>query len=425
MRRHVCVALTIGALAVNCSDSTPTQPTPTPGTGDGPAARLAITIDSLRSSEAVSDLSNVTVDASESSGTGLTYRVEFGDGATASEAVARHVYPTTGTFTTKVTVTDAGGRTSTASRDVVVASPVGTWLYSGYLTRTRQVEVRTLSLTAQDGRTVRGVLAAAGRADRTVTGTLSEERGVQIVLDDGTETLEGTLPGVLSGESVRWTLSARGGPADGERLEFVRRRGEASGAPPDAVLKMRFFSFGAPFGVQGYSPILFDGSTSRGEGLQYFIEFGDSEFTAEPSAVHPISKAGIYTARLTVVDSFGRSDQEAQSFKVRSLTLLTDDYNIFPFWQGSYPWLDLAFSSQEGREVSGRVRSYVLGDRRFTGTLSGEGDLRLVLDGTDIILTGTLRLSGRTQYDWTLVLTQTGGTDHGKSFQFIYRDYYS
>ena len=93
MRTHLRAGLVAVALAVGCSDSSPTQPTPNPGgTSDGPTARLTVTIDSLGSPEAVTGLSNVTIDASESSGTGLTYRVEFGDGTTASEAVARHVY---------------------------------------------------------------------------------------------------------------------------------------------------------------------------------------------------------------------------------------------------------------------------------------------------------------------------------------------
>jgi PKD repeat protein len=319
MRKYVGAGLLFGALAVGCSDSSPTRPTPNPGGNtDGPTARVTVTIDSLGSREAVTGLSNVTVDASESSGSGLTYRVDFGDGTIANQAVARHVYGATGTFTASVTITDAAGRTSAASRQVVVASPVGTWLYSGYLTQARRVEVRTLALTTQDGPTLRGFLGATGERDRPVTGTLSGERAVQFVVDDQGETLGGVLPSVLSGESTRSELVARGGPADGERLAFAPLRGEPTGPAPDAVLKMRFFSFGA-FAVQGFSPILFDGSTSRGEGLTYFIEFGDREFSTEQSAAHPIATRGTYTARLTVVDRFGRSDQEAVSFEVKSL----------------------------------------------------------------------------------------------------------
>ncbi len=430
MYKNVCVGLLFGALAVGCGkDSSPTQPTTNPsGNTDGPAAKLTVTIDSLGSGEAVTGLSNVTVDARESSGSGLTYRVDFGDGATATEAVARHVYGAVGTFRVAVTVTDASGRTSSASREVAVSSPVGAWLSSGYLSRARQVEVRTLTLTGQDGRTLRGVLGVTGERERAVTGTLSGERAVQFVLDDGSETLEGVLPGVLSGESSRLALVARGGRADGERLEFVPLRGEPSGSPPDAVLKMRFFSFGAPFAVQGFSPILFDGSTSRGDGLTYFIEFGDREFSTEQSAVHPIANAdcphGIrlpcpYTARLTVVDRFGRSDQEVVSFDVTSL--VTRGYYVF--WQGNDGIV--VFDSQDGREVTGIFQSYSGGypGTRFSGTLSGERDIRLVVAGSDIVLTGTLSLQG-SQWDWRLMLTQSGGAQPGKTYEFYFRNGY-
>jgi hypothetical protein len=68
----------------------------------------------------------------------------------------------------------------------------------------------------------------------------------------------------------------------------------------------------------------------------------------------------------------------------------------------------------------------------FSGTLTGERNLRLVLTGTDIVLTGTLNLSGRggsppaspNEPFWRLVLTQTGGANHGKTFQFWFRDGY-
>ena len=63
----------------------------------------------------------------------------------------------------------------------------------------------------------------------------------------------------------------------------------------------------------------FDGSGSRGDGLSYFIEFGDGQVSAEPVAVHPIEQAGYYLARLTVVDRFGRADAEILSLWVNSL----------------------------------------------------------------------------------------------------------
>ena len=86
----------------------------------------------LGSQDALTGVSEITVDAGASTGSGLKYLVNFGDGATASEPIARHVYDKAGTYRITVTLTDATGRTDTASRDLAVASPLGAWLYSGY-----------------------------------------------------------------------------------------------------------------------------------------------------------------------------------------------------------------------------------------------------------------------------------------------------
>ena len=150
LSKPLCIALAAGWFSVSCGDS-PTRPSQDPvqaPAGTDPVARLTVTIDSLGSREAVAALSNVTLDATGSTG-GPTIAIDFGDGTRVTQAVARHVYADAGTYTATVTVTDGSGKTSTASHQVVVASPLGTWLYSGYLTRARRVEVRTLALTTQ------------------------------------------------------------------------------------------------------------------------------------------------------------------------------------------------------------------------------------------------------------------------------------
>ena len=255
------------------------------------------------------------MDASGSAGTALRFRVEFGDGSTAGEAVARHVYQTAGTYEVTVTVVDDIGRTAAASRRLVVASPLGAWVFRGVLERSRTVEVRTLTFTDQDGASLRGTLVSAGRRESGITASLTSGRQIRVAVQGEPETLEGTLPSAFSGDRATLALTARGGPANGETLVFSRRIGEPVGPPPDAVLRMRFFSFSAPFAVKQISPIEFDATPSRGDELASFIEFGDREVATVSKAVHPIAKEGQYTARLTVVDRFGRSDSESGPFR--------------------------------------------------------------------------------------------------------------
>ncbi len=252
---------------------------------------------------------------------------------------------------------------------------------------------------AQDGLTVRGALTRDGNRTIPVTGTLNEDRAVRLVLEDGSEVLEGPIPSVFS-TLTTWPLTSRGGSIDGQPLAFTRVAGEVTGAAPDAVLGMRFFSFGAPFAVKQISPVLFDGSNSRGEGLSYYLEFGDGQSVTTASATHPMQKEGTYVARLTVVDRFGRSDAESREFQAWTL-VTAGGYNE---WSGGIyngpatpTPAHLVFQTQEGTNVSGvqrRFPSGVRADLPFTGTVNADGQVRLQFADPAETLTGTMTLPG-------------------------------
>jgi hypothetical protein len=317
-----------------------------------------------------------------------------------------------------VTLTLTDG--ATATRELVVASPVGAWLYSGYLARAGQVEVRTLTLTAQDGVSVRGVLTRAVGRDSTVTGSLTPDRQIRVAVDGGSETLEGRLPSVLTGDGVTWPAAARGGVADGETLIFRRRSAEPSGPPPHAVFAMRFFSFSAPFAVKQISPVRFDGAASQGDGLTYYIEFGDRQFTTNATAVHPLEKVGSYTSRLTVVDRFGRTDVESRPFEARTLAECGDYF----YWQGPGP-TTLCFTSQEGTQVTGYTSTgFPNTGGFFSGTVNANGEVRLAFDGSSVTLAGTLTLGTASYLSNQLVLTYVGGPHNGEALTFYFRNGY-
>jgi PKD repeat protein len=417
--RVLILAGLVAVAGCDRSSPSPAAPTPAPSPGAGPSASFKLTVDNAGSQDALTGVSEITVDAGASTGSGLKYLVNFGDGATASEPVARHVYDKAGTYRITVTLTDATGRIDTASRDLAVASPLGAWLYSGYIARTRAVEVRTLTLTAQDGATVRGVLSRYGVTDAPVTGRLTPDRRISLTVDRLGETLEGAVPSVLSPNVQTWTLAARGGPVDGETLVLKARPGDPSGPGPDATLGMRFFSFSAPFGIKQISPILFDATTSRGDGLTYFIEFGDREFAQTVTAVHPINEVGEYTARLTAVDRFGRADSETVTYKVG--TLVANGY--YYWWEG--PGV-LRIDSQNGTAITGdlfRSGEGPEGRKQFSGTANADGTVRLVLADSGGTLVGTLTLSS-TDYDSSLVLTYQGGPHNGETLKFHFRSGY-
>ena len=229
------------------------------------------------------------------------------------------------------------------------------------------------------------------------------------------------MPSVLSPNVQTWTLAARGGPVDGETLVLKPRPGDPTGTPPDATLKMRFFSFSAPFGIKQISPILFDASTSRGDGLTYFIEFGDREFAQSVTAVHPINEVGEYTARLTAVDRFGRADSETVSFEVR--TLVANGY--YYFWEARAGVLRI--HSQTGTAITGdlfRSDESEAGRKLFSGAANADGSVRLVLADSGGTLVGTLALPWIDYDSNRLVLTYVGGPHNGETLTFHFRNYY-
>jgi PKD repeat protein len=423
--------LLMTAMAAACGHSSPAAPTPVAPSpkAESPSVAVRLTVDNVASQDAVAGLSVVAVDASASTGADLQYHVEFGDGTVITDPIARHVYAVPGSYRVTVTVTDAAERTAGTSASVIVASPLGTWLYAGFLSGVRQVEVQRLTLTSQQGLTIHGVLATRGR-ERSITGQLVADRRIRLVTDDRSEILEGGFPPELRTESSTLTLSAHGAGVEGETFGFTRVVAEPAGAPPDAVLKMRFFSFSAPFAIKQISPIQFDGSTSRGDGLQYFIEFGDGTFSRAVTAVHPIQDVGQYTARLTVVDRFGRSDSEATTYDVLSLVLW--DPSRYQYWEtkfgeGSEIPVLLGFTAQDGTVVKGVLSVYSDSAIRrylFSGTVTADGQVQLRVADSNIALIGTLAL-GPNFLDRKMLLTITGGPYHGERFTLHYRDSYN
>src|SRR6185503_16055117 len=73
----------------------PTAPLPTALSADttaAPSAQLNVVIDKYGSTVAIAGVSSVAFDLTGSTGTGLTYEVNFGDALASSQPVSQHVY---------------------------------------------------------------------------------------------------------------------------------------------------------------------------------------------------------------------------------------------------------------------------------------------------------------------------------------------
>jgi hypothetical protein len=82
-----------------------------------PTAVLNVRIDSAGSTSALFQLSPIRFDASASRAVRPAFHIDFGDGESTTEAEAVHPCKRQGTLTSRLTVTDAFGRTATSSSE--------------------------------------------------------------------------------------------------------------------------------------------------------------------------------------------------------------------------------------------------------------------------------------------------------------------
>ena len=437
MRRFAGAVLAL-SLCVGCSKSQ-TQPTapsaaPAGGSGNAPAAVLEVKADAAGSRDAVASLSEVIVDASKSSGKGLTYAIDFGDGGTATTASATHVYAAPSTYTVGITVADAEGRKASATTTVTVRDATGSWFQAGYVAKSARVEVRRLTIDAQSGTTVRGSYRVTGEADRAFTGTLIPPRDIRLNADRGVM-IEGTLPARLNDEATVWTLIPHGDSADGQRLDFKAIVGAPDAPPPVADIQVRFATPNGWAPIPAVTPVTVDGSGSLGTGLSYFVEFGDGGVATTSPATRVVDPKGdtqysatrSATARLTIVDRFGRSDSRSRDYS----------FFVMPQGGGGDSWytgplgdaaLWVTFPSRSGATYG--VNVFRPGPYPHPGyggsgsaVLHGYDDIRITIPALGIEYRGGLTTGRPPEGGVWLTLVQYGGPDDGRTWRLYMRSY--
>jgi hypothetical protein len=186
---------------------------------------------------ALQDVSTVTFDVSASKGTGLSYRLDYGDGSVGTNPMTfpdkgtwfDHKYHSLGTLPAQLTVTDSQGRQASATMFVTVKSLTGTWGNVIQSPSTGLTETRLLSLVqaaASGGAAMLGgsYTHPAGNSE-PLTGSVESDGTIRsLTLNSGTISFSGNT---LDGNGVRGDASSlkvvvKGGSADGLTLTFSR-----------------------------------------------------------------------------------------------------------------------------------------------------------------------------------------------------------
>lgn len=228
-------------------------------------------------------------DAAGSSGDGLSFAWDFGNGETATGVQTTHIFTHAGDYTITLTVTDNDNRTDTTSQSLMItdagvppALPVAEFTVSGDPTAGGELAFDASGSSGAglsyawdfgSGDTATGaqsLYAFASAGNYTVTLTVTDSA-------DQNDTVTRTL-----------TIAA-----DGPQATFATRGPASAGQPQH-----------------------FDATGSTGDSLTYYWDFGDGDAGRNSQIAHIYDAGGSYTVNLTVTDAVGGSDTASQTFTV-------------------------------------------------------------------------------------------------------------
>lgn len=176
---------------------------------------------------AIQGFTALTFVGARSTGDGITYAWDFGDGASSTHPLAVHVNNDRGLQTARLTVTDRHGRSASASAPYFVGSvedgTAGWWEARASSTSWIVLDV-VKSGAALSGNYIERVQGSHSAMIRPFTGTLTGLTTITIHTIDGLVAMTGTMEwdgGPASDyDSLGLRLFVRGGMADGLTLRF-------------------------------------------------------------------------------------------------------------------------------------------------------------------------------------------------------------
>ncbi|MEM6529613.1 MAG: PKD domain-containing protein, partial [Chloroflexota bacterium] len=226
----------------------------------------------------VDDGVGLTIDfVNRSTGEGLTYAWDFGDGSTSSDESPQQVYGDYGTYTVRLSVTNSAG-TATDDAEITLSAP---------LTAVTAV-ASAAPLQAAVGDTVQ--FDSSGSTGDIAT--YSWDFGDGNISDQPAPANIYQTPGEYT---VTLALTGQDGSTSLDTIAISMGAGlQAAFTPQQAS-------------VTAGESVVFDSSTSTGNIVSYAWQFGDGGTSAEASPTYPYNAPGEYQVSLTVSDGVTQS----------------------------------------------------------------------------------------------------------------------
>jgi len=194
-------------------------------TGPGPDTRIDIRWDESLAWRPIMGLTSIKYDVTRSSGDGMSYVIEYGDGEHTTDPSSFHKSNRDGELVIRLVAADRFGRVKVTTTPLAVLSlrdNSGSAWYSSFLNPvTQQYEFRQMAFRTHEGNFVTGSYSHPGGGTSNFHGVLSGDNRINLSLDLGGIEFNGTI--VLANLYYSWRMHLlfRGGSADGATLDFV------------------------------------------------------------------------------------------------------------------------------------------------------------------------------------------------------------
>jgi PKD repeat protein len=194
-------------------------------TGPGPDTRIDIRWDESLAWRPVMGLTSIKYDVTRSTGDGMSYVIEYGDGDHTTDPSSFHKSNHFGDLVIRLVAADRFGRVKVTTTPLTVVSlrdGGGSRWYNAFLNPvTQQYEGRALEFRTHEGNSVTGSYWHPGGGTSNFHGVLSGDNRINLSLDLGGIEFSGTIALPNTYYTWRMHLLFRGGSADGATLDFV------------------------------------------------------------------------------------------------------------------------------------------------------------------------------------------------------------